>query len=240
MTHDDLVDLVPVYALDALEGEERLTVRAHLESCLRCRETLAAYQQAAGHLALAVEPVAPPAALKQRLLAELAATEQPVQLSRQPRRRFAWQKVASLAAVAALLAFGGITYTLVRHLNTTNGEIAQQRALIAAIANPHETSVPLVSTTGGASASGRVVATGHGRAVLVAAGLANPGDRIYQAWLITGAHVSPLVAFRPDRSGDVVVAFSVGSGAGPASIAVTLEPRAGDQTPQGPKVLQSV
>lgn len=238
MTHDDLVELIPIYALDALEGEERLTVRAHLETCLACREVLASYQETTGHLALAVDPVIPPAALKQRLMAALEPMEQPVPVSRLPRRRFGWQKVAGLAAVAALLAFGGITYTLARHLSTTNGEIARQRALIAAIANPHETSVPLVSTSAG-GASGRVVATGHGQAVLVADGLSNPGGKIYQAWLITRTHVSPLVAFRPDRSGDVVVSFSVGQGSGPASIAVTLEPRAGDQAPQGPKVLQS-
>ena len=230
---------MPVYAVDALEGEERLTVRAHLEVCLRCRETLIAYQEVTGNLALSLEPVAPPAALKERLLAALTETEQPALLSAQPRRRFGWQKVAGLVAVAALLALGGITYTLVRHLNTTSSEVARQRALIAALANPHATSVALVSTSGGAAASGRVVATGHGQAVLVADGLPNPGNRIYQAWLITGTHVSPLVAFRPDGAGDVVAPFSVGPGGNPASIAVTLEPRAGDQTPQGPKVLQS-
>ena len=37
MNHDELRDLVPIYALDALGGDEELEVRSHLEACQPCR-----------------------------------------------------------------------------------------------------------------------------------------------------------------------------------------------------------
>src|SRR2546423_1670877 len=36
MTHDELRDLIPIYALDALEGVEELEIRSDLEACQAC------------------------------------------------------------------------------------------------------------------------------------------------------------------------------------------------------------
>ena len=41
MTHDDARDLLPLQALDVLEGDERTALDAHLAECPACREALA-------------------------------------------------------------------------------------------------------------------------------------------------------------------------------------------------------
>jgi hypothetical protein len=76
VTHDDLRDLVPIYALDALDGDEELEIRSHLEACQSCRLLLESHVQAAASLALAAEPVPPPAALRSRLMTAVASTPQ--------------------------------------------------------------------------------------------------------------------------------------------------------------------
>src|SRR3977135_1153517 len=73
MTHDELRELVPIFALDALDGDEELEVRSHLEACQPCRMLLESHVQAAASLALAAEPVTPPAALRSRLMTAVAA-----------------------------------------------------------------------------------------------------------------------------------------------------------------------
>ena len=51
MTHDDVRAALAAEALDALDGEERAQVRAHLAACEECRRELAALRDAAGALA---------------------------------------------------------------------------------------------------------------------------------------------------------------------------------------------
>src|ERR1700704_2952098 len=110
MTHDEIRDLVPIYALDALDGDEELEVRSHLEACQPCRLLLESHVQAAASLALAAEPVTPPAALRSRLMTAVASSSQapPVTpaVPLRPRRQVTWQRVSALVAVAALLAMG--------------------------------------------------------------------------------------------------------------------------------------
>ena len=266
MTHDDLAGLMPIYALDALASEERRQVRLHLEHCPDCRETLASFQQTSGDLSLIAEPAAPPPALRGRLLAALPAQDQTTQpeasqpapslrLAARPsaspdpasqapqtvaRRRLGWQKVAALVAVAALLALGAVTVNQARQLHTARNQVAEQRSLLNAIANPNLASVALAGAGNAGTGSGRIVLTTPTQAVLVAAGLPKPsGSQVYEVWLITNNHPAPLAGFQPDPSGLTLVAMPPGPMPASPKVAVTLEPRANDQTPQGPKVLQS-
>jgi hypothetical protein len=76
VTHDELRALVPIYALNALAAEEEGEVSAHLAACGPCQETFDAFQRVAGGVALVAPPVAPPAALRERLLRQAAHTRQ--------------------------------------------------------------------------------------------------------------------------------------------------------------------
>src|SRR6202795_3594026 len=70
MTHDEAYSLLPIYALGALEDTDEL--EAHLRVCPVCAAELARYLETTAVLAAAVEPVAPPASLRARVLAHNA------------------------------------------------------------------------------------------------------------------------------------------------------------------------
>lgn len=73
--HEEYRDLLALSALDA-ECEERRALEAHVEVCADCRAELRELREAAAALALAVDPVAPPAELRARLLDVVSRTPQ--------------------------------------------------------------------------------------------------------------------------------------------------------------------
>ena len=58
----------PAYALGALDPDERAAFAAHLAGCADCRAEVRAYEEVATLLAAAVPPVAPPPALRARVV----------------------------------------------------------------------------------------------------------------------------------------------------------------------------
>jgi hypothetical protein len=70
MSHDEAFELIPVYALGALEDAREL--EAHLLICPICTAELARQLETTAALAEAVEPLAPPPALRARVLAHAA------------------------------------------------------------------------------------------------------------------------------------------------------------------------
>src|SRR5690606_3327630 len=71
MEHADVYELIPVYALGALEEDEAQAVEAHLRECTACRAELAVYEDVADQLALAVPGAEPPPGLREELLARV-------------------------------------------------------------------------------------------------------------------------------------------------------------------------
>jgi anti-sigma factor ChrR (cupin superfamily) len=69
-----LTEQAALYALGALAAEEAAAYRAHLETgCVVCRAEVDAVRDVACALGLTAEPAAPPAAVRERLLARAAA-----------------------------------------------------------------------------------------------------------------------------------------------------------------------
>jgi len=62
-----------LYALGALEGDEKLAIESHLASCATCTEKLAEARGRIALLALAAPQSAPSAAVKQRLMLQVRA-----------------------------------------------------------------------------------------------------------------------------------------------------------------------
>ena len=104
------------YAVDALDDIERAQFERHLAECAECRAEVDSLREAAG---LLVETTAaePPAALRERLLAEVATVRPlppvtpptPLHDRRSTRRRWVAPLVAAAAVVAALGA-GGVVW----------------------------------------------------------------------------------------------------------------------------------
>src|SRR2546429_4984190 len=243
MNHDELQDLVPIYALDALGGDEEMEVRSHLEACQPCRLLLESHIQAAGALALAAEPVTPPPDLRNRLMTAVTASPQPPSLPPavplRSLRSVTWQRVSALVPVAALLALGAFSYRQTRHLHEQERRLAAQGAIFQALASPLTTAVPPTGTGPGVNASAELYVSGDKHtAGLVARGLSDPGKNVYQLWLIENNVPAPVEAFRPDSSGLALVKIRTNL-SNMQGMAVTMEARAGNPSPQGPFVLKS-
>jgi anti-sigma-K factor RskA len=204
VTHEELRDLIPAYALDALEPEAARTVEAHLPGCDECREELSSLQAVAAELAAGIAPVEPPAALRERVLARV----RPRLLVIEPSRL--WR--AGLAAAAALiLILGGVTLvqvqrirTLTAAMGTLSSRLAAQERVLAVLGSPTSRTAAL---HGSVQANVRFVydrAAGQG--ALVVTDLRDPGAGfVYQLWLVAGQEPQSAGVFRPIPGQPIVV-----------------------------------
>jgi anti-sigma-K factor RskA len=85
--HQRLAELLPSYALGALEGDERAAVEGHLAACAECARELAAWRRTAERLADAAEAVVPSAAARARVLAAVGSAEAPARAAAPAGRR---------------------------------------------------------------------------------------------------------------------------------------------------------
>ena len=115
--HERWSDSVAPYLLGALPEDELEAFEAHLAHCADCREEVDVLVPAVHALPASVEPMAPPPALKARIMAEvereaslLAAAgpeaDRPPARERRRRWHFSMPRLAPLAAAAALLFVG--------------------------------------------------------------------------------------------------------------------------------------
>jgi anti-sigma-K factor RskA len=98
MSYAEIHDLVALYALDALEGDERANFESHLETCGDCEAALTEYRSAASTL-VSDQPASD--ATWERISATIAGDD--VVPLRRSRSDFVWKAVAGVAAAAALV-----------------------------------------------------------------------------------------------------------------------------------------
>jgi anti-sigma-K factor RskA len=208
MDTEALHELTAAYALDALDPAERAEYEVHLATCEACREELAQLSVVAASLAFAAEPVAPPPALRARIL-EAAQAEQPNVVPLRPRWLY---PVAAVAAVAACVAIGLAVWNVSLHNQLSN---ANEQAL---------THVPV------AGVPGTLVVSSNGSAALLISRIA-PADagKTYEAWILQGKKAKPAGLFQA-RTGSafVPIAGKVPKG---GRVAVTVEPAGGSPQP---------
>ena len=75
MNHDELVELVPLLAVDALSAEERDEVRKHIAGCRSCTALLADYHSVTDELLRGVPVAAWAPNLETRLRARMYTRE---------------------------------------------------------------------------------------------------------------------------------------------------------------------
>ena len=104
MNHEEWLAHADLYALGALDGDELIAFETHLAGgCPECEPHIRRTREALTLLPRGLEPLAPPASLRARLLAQIdaeAAGSQPV--IRPPRRRW-WVAGLSVLTAAGLL-----------------------------------------------------------------------------------------------------------------------------------------
>jgi hypothetical protein len=104
MRCEEVVELLPDYALGTLSETEEVVVRRHLRGCGACRADAESLDRGVAMFASAVHAVDPPSELKGRVMSVLSEewTETPVATEPRARRFIPW-----LAVAAAVIALAG-------------------------------------------------------------------------------------------------------------------------------------
>jgi len=208
--HEELESDLAAWVLGALDAGEAEVVQAHVEGCASCKETVTRLQRAVGAMPLAADEVAPPARLRDRILAAAAASRTsavtPSRVRRKvapPARRNVFAPLyarlpvyAAAAAVVVALVAGAVAGELAGRQTAPPSQVARfTLSGHQSLAGAKATVVDLKS---------------DGLALVDFSGLPALGQgRVYEVWLITsGGRADPAGVFVPDTNGSKVVLVS--------------------------------
>jgi len=266
MTHDELRESLPAFALGALDAGERQAVASHLETCAECRAELAELERAVAGIGLDAPPVTPPAHLRSRVLNRIATEPQQSKahtLPFAPKHDRPAPSVNRLALAAAVtLAVGASIYafalrsevaSLRDSVATTQAEATRLRGELTTLRRnwvevtrvmdvlkaPDMLKVDLKGQANMPGAAGRAFWSRTAGLMFTADRLPPlPAGRVYQLWTITGTVATGAGTFTPDAQGAASVTAPVTAGvAVPDAFGVTIEPTGGSATPTMPIVL---
>ena len=253
LTPTELAELLPAYALDAVDEDEREQVEAWLERAPDASAELGALREAAALLAL--PDVEAPPALWSRIEESLAvepprlalpgeATVTPIRSGRRAGARVVAGIAAASAAAAAVTA-------LVVSSNTSDRMTDQQTRLdalahhlvddgmrqsaTAAMADPR---ARVIRLAGSGDASATVVTMPDGSGFLMGHRVPRlADDRTYQLWALVGDRAAPMmISAAVMGRGMDVTAFDAPADA--FGFAVTVEPRHGAVRPSTTMVFE--
>ncbi|GAC1362485.1 MAG: anti-sigma factor [Herpetosiphon sp.] len=237
---DELESILAAYAL----GSEPLPADAdsHLASCLRCSQTLTAYQSIARLMPLSAPDAAPSSELRGRILHAAGA---PVAAPAAPRSRRAfppvWQRwLPRVVGMTLLVAMVVWNITLQSRLVAQQNQITISRSgwqTAIEVMNGPDVRPYLLQ---GSVASGHAWVSSERQAVcLVAQGLPPlSADRVYQTWIGEEGKMISAGFFVGQGSNAWTVIRMSGSLSAYHGITITAEPRGGSRQPSGPVVLR--
>jgi predicted anti-sigma-YlaC factor YlaD len=180
--HDEVRELLGVYALDALEDDERASVAAHLKTCPECRAEVEQHLEVVAMLG-GVDQEAP--ANSWEGIAEQIAGREPgavVPLVRRPRLLLA------AAAVLILLLGGSLIAQTIRLSDAQSVSAAGLDDVVAEVLKDDTTMLMTLTSEGDASAL--VAFRPDGTGYLVRHSLpAVSSDRTYQLWAVVDGTV---------------------------------------------------
>jgi len=241
--HEQFAEDLALYALDVLQGEERVALEKHLEGCAGCGRELERLRGDMALMALSTAGPAPPRRARQRLLEALAREPR-----RAPVRRVWWTIVPWVAAAA--LALGLVTVWLQksdlrRRMAGLESESAQQlaelqraREVVSTLTATDALRVTLVAAKISPQPQGKAIYVRDRASLIFLAsnfqGL--PAQKAYELWLIP-THGAPIPAgvFKPDAHGSAtVINPPLPVGVEAKAFAITVEPENGSPVPTMP------
>ena len=263
LTCEEVRELLPLLALDALDQDERDVVDDHLAGCGACLEELAGYSETAAALALALPRADPSPALKGRVLAEARRARVlpggarlgrlPVPPMARISRASRWRVSLSslVAGVALLLAAGSTAWALSlrSELEAQNARIAtlseraNNYARVTAVLQAADTQIRVLQSPDGAPDTfGRVyIDPDTSEGMLMVRNLPPlPPGRVYQLWVAgaDGTRESAGLLTWTDKAGNGYTLIKC-----PEKLSrwrwfnVTEEPAGGSPVPTGSRVL---
>lgn len=219
----DLHTLSGAYAIDALSEEEARQFDRHLEECPSCREEVRELRAAAAKMG-AAEALAPPPALKARVL---AAADQMPQLP--PRvtplgsvRKRRWSAKLVAAAAAVILVVGGGVAVFESQRGDNQSVVASTIAQVFQAGDARTKTVQTdhgsVTVATSASLGRMAVRTDDLRAL--------SGKRVYQLWAVHGGTPTSAGVIANPKAGAAMAMPSEGT-----TVAITVEPEGGSEQP---------
>jgi len=251
--HEQFGEDLALYALNALEGEDRSTLEKHLASCPACRLELEQLRGDGALLALSTVGPKPPGRARHRLLEAVAAeTANPTPASRaqtireaeRPRR--SWWGWLGWAATAAVIVFAASLWRensgLRRDIATWRSLASQQelelgrtRDVVAAVTGSDAVRFTLVAMKTPPQPQGKAFYLRNRNSLVFVANNMPvlPPQKAYELWLIPvqGAPI-PAGVFKPDARGSAtVVNPPLPAGTEAKAFAITVENEAGSSAP---------
>lgn len=222
----DLHELAAAYALDSLDPEEALLFEQHLPSCSTCPGEVEEFRKVATSLA-ETTATAPPADLKNRVLAEISETPQltpdnPSATTTPLDRKRSLQPAFVMAA--ALLVIGGIAATLFLPSSgeTSVDEVAGSLDAVRTVLDP-----AIDGQTGQLEV---VWSNDRSQVAVLGSELADLGpDRAYALWFLLDDGVAPAGLFQA-HDGSVSAVIDIDDLAH-NGWGITIEPATGSDQP---------
>jgi anti-sigma-K factor RskA len=249
--HEQFADDLALYALGALEGQERTALEQHLAGCAPCRRELDALRGDGALLAVSATGAAPPQRARQRLMTAIA--KEPRLYSRPAQRpRFAWLTsmgwaVAAGMVLAAVLllrdetVLRGELARLQAEAVQQQGELAKAREVAATLTATDAMRVTLVALKTPPQPQGKAIyQRDRSSLVFLASNMpALPPAKIYELWLIpVQGNPIPAGLFKPDAHGSAtVIQPPLPAGVEAKAFAITVEPEAGSAAPTSTPIM---
>jgi anti-sigma-K factor RskA len=251
--HEQFAEDLPLYALGALRGEDRVALEKHLEDCPECRHEI---EYLRGDLALlALSPSGPEPALHCQARLMTAISNEPRRIQpRSPNRSRLWTVLEWGAAVAAVVVmvvlfrqntdFRKRVEELQAHSSNQQQQLAQAKQLIATLTSADALHFTLIAGKAPPQPQGKVIyLRSTGTLVFLASNMpALPPQKTYELWLIptSGAPI-PAGIFKPDTHGSAaVIKPPLPTGVQPTTFAITVEPSAGSAAPTSTPIMVGV
>lgn len=233
MDHQDVIELIPAFALNALSSHERHTVQTHLQGCAECQAALRAYEDTLDLLVLASPSYEPPADLKQSILLKAVPHGTPTS----PRQLFNWR--GFFTRLKPLVTVWGMASLFLVVVLIMNNIMLQQRLDRLETSKAFQV-VALVGSDNAPEASGLLVISSDGMAgslVVEHLPVLETGSQ-YQLWLIRDGERTSGGVFSVDQDGYAVMQLDSETSLRIFdAFGVTIEPQGGSPGPTGKKVL---
>jgi hypothetical protein len=247
--HDQFADDLALLALEALQGDERVTLEKHLEGCSSCRSELERLRGDMALLVLSASGPAPPRRSRERLLKAIAKEPRVQKIG--ATRRSSWTLLPWLAAAALLLVAGFFwqqSDRLAQQVARLQDQSTQQQAqleraqeLASTLTSTDALRITLVAAQAPAQPQGKAIyVRDRSSLIFLASNMpALPPQKAYELWLIpTNGAPIPAGLFKPDARGSAtVIEPPLPAGVEAKAFAITVEPEQGSSTPTMPIVM---
>lgn len=226
MTHEETESIAALDALGIASAGDAVVLAMHVAACLPCRRARDEYRRATTLIALGLEPVYPPRAVRERLVESVTRAA--------ASRRSSWRLAAAAALILAL--FGVREFTVQTERARLKAENAKLVSELWALGAPDTRTIALAGQEIAPRASAKVfLEPGRRRAIVFFHDLPeNPGDKSYQLWIIRAGRPAPVSAGVFDVTAGGKASLSIENlpvATEIQALAVTLEPRGGVAQP---------